>query len=95
MFSNYSKIVLVAIQDSGSTYVSPALNALKRLGAKDPILKDVRGSFALVGYAQTSPHGSHKSNKRDTKDPVRSFCEFHLSKAVSHVSAVAVRGVVQ
>ena len=53
-FFTCSKIVLVAIQDAGSTYVSPALNALKRLGAKDPILKDHRGSFALVGYAQPS-----------------------------------------
>ncbi|XP_078368661.1 uncharacterized protein LOC144652511 isoform X2 [Oculina patagonica] len=51
---NGTKIVLVAIQDAGSTYVSPAINALKRLGAKDPILKDFRGSFALVGYAQPS-----------------------------------------
>ena len=51
---SYSKIVLVAIQDEGSSQVSPALNALKRLGAKDPILTDYRGSFALIGYAQPS-----------------------------------------
>ena len=49
-----SKIVLVAIQDAGSTYISPALDALKRLGAVAPILKDFRDSFALIGYAQPS-----------------------------------------
>ena len=54
LFIFCSKIVLVAIQDAGSTYISPALDALKRLGAKDPILTDFRGSFALVGYAQPS-----------------------------------------
>ncbi|KAL9978633.1 hypothetical protein ACROYT_G016170 [Oculina patagonica] len=51
---NGDKIVLVAIQDAGSKYVSPAINALKRLGAMDPILKDFRVSFALVGYAHPS-----------------------------------------
>lgn len=44
-------MVLVAIQDEGSKYVAPAVDALKRLGATAPILKDFRGSFALVGYA--------------------------------------------
>ena len=47
----YSKIVLVAIQDEGSRYVSAALDALKRLGATDPILPDFRGSYALAGYS--------------------------------------------
>ena len=46
-----SKIVLVTIQDEGSKYVSDAEDALKRLGASDPILKDFRGSLAFVGYA--------------------------------------------
>ena len=50
-FRPYSKIVLVAIQDEGSYYVKSALDALKRLGATDPVLPDFRGSFALVGYA--------------------------------------------
>lgn len=52
LFAERSKIVLVAIQDDGSTYVIPALNALRRLGAIDPILVTFRGSFALAGYAQ-------------------------------------------
>lgn len=47
----YSKIVLVTIQDEGSKYVKNAEDALKRLGATDPILTDYRGSFCLVGYA--------------------------------------------
>ena len=46
-----SKIVLVAIQDEGSRQVSPAFDALKRLGATDPILTDYRGSFAFAGYS--------------------------------------------
>ena len=45
-----SKIVLVAIQDDGSQFVSPAIDALKRLGATN-INPDYRGTFALVGYA--------------------------------------------
>ena len=41
----------MAIQDEGSKYVKSALDALKRLGATEPVLPDYRGSFALVGYA--------------------------------------------
>lgn len=48
------KIVLVAIQDAGDTYISPAIDALKRLGATDPILTEHRSSFAFVGYAQAN-----------------------------------------
>jgi len=44
----------VAIRDAGSTYISPAITALERLGTTDPILTDFRGSFALVGYAGAS-----------------------------------------
>ncbi|KAL9987872.1 hypothetical protein ACROYT_G002249 [Oculina patagonica] len=45
------EIVLVAIQDAGSNHVSEAIDALKRLGATDPILTEFRGSYALAGYA--------------------------------------------
>ena len=48
---NFSKIVLVAIEDSGATYMSPAIDALKRLGAVEPLQTDYRGSFAFAGYA--------------------------------------------
>ena len=51
LYSRHSKIVLVAIQDEGSAYMSPAIDALKRLGATDPVQPDERGSFALAGYA--------------------------------------------
>ena len=44
----------MAIQDAGSTYISSALDSLKRLGAMNPILTEFRSSFALVGYAQPS-----------------------------------------
>ena len=44
----------MAIQDAGSNYIAPALDALKVLGATDPILTNFRGSFAFVGYAQAN-----------------------------------------
>lgn len=46
-----SKIVLVAIQDSANTYGSVAISALKRLGAREPIILEFRSSFALAGFA--------------------------------------------
>lgn len=49
-----SKIVLVAVQDSGSNHVSEASDALKRLGATVPIWTDFRGSYALAGYARVN-----------------------------------------
>ena len=45
---------MVAIGDDGSRYGSPALDALRRLGAKDPILTEFRSLFALAGYAQSN-----------------------------------------
>lgn len=50
-----SKIVLVAIQDEGSTFLeSAAIDALTRVGAVDPVEPDYRGSFALVGHAEAA-----------------------------------------
>ncbi|XP_066018372.1 uncharacterized protein [Pocillopora verrucosa] len=46
-----NKIVLVATQDSASKYMSPAIDALKRLGATDPLQVNFRDSFAFAGYA--------------------------------------------
>ena len=40
---------MVAVQDEGSRFMSPAVDELKRLGAVDPVMVDFRGSFALVG----------------------------------------------
>lgn len=46
--------------------MSPAFNALKRLGARDPILSSFRGSFAFVGYAETNkpPWVTQEQKKR-------------------------------
>ena len=66
--SNCSKIILVAIQDEGSIYISPAIDALKRVGATHDLLHltDYRGSFALVGYAGVNkpPWIAQQSAKR-------------------------------
>ena len=42
-FRPCGKIVLVAIQDEGSNHVKSALDALKILGATEPVLPDCRG----------------------------------------------------
>ena len=42
----------MAIQDDGSRHMSRAIDALKRVGATDPVQMDYRGSFALAGYAK-------------------------------------------
>ena len=47
-----SKIVLVAVQE-GSRYASLAVSALKRLGARNPVLGSTWYSFAFAGYAGT------------------------------------------
>lgn len=46
-----NKIVLVATQDSAASYMSPAIDALKRLGATDPLQVNYRDSFTFSGYA--------------------------------------------
>lgn len=43
--------MLVAVQDEASRYGTVALSELKRLGAKEPIVLDYRGSFAMAGFA--------------------------------------------
>lgn len=42
---------MVAVQDEGSGYGHAAFDALKRLGATDPILTGYRVSYALAGYS--------------------------------------------
>ena len=51
---SFSKIVLIAVQESPGKYCSPAIGALKRLGAREPITLDFRSSFALAGFAGTT-----------------------------------------
>jgi hypothetical protein len=44
--------VLVAIQDEGrSSMTADAYRALLTIGAKEPMKRDFRGSFALVGFS--------------------------------------------
>ena len=58
-FSRFSKIILVAIQDSADRYGSVALSALKRLGAREPIILEqficpgrLRGLNVTFGVSQ-------------------------------------------
>ena len=77
-----SKIVLIAIQDAGSTYISSALNALKRLGVKDPILTDFRGSFALIGYTQPSkPSWITQEQQKRYEGPSEIFLRIPLKQS--------------
>ena len=55
---------MVAIQDDGSRFVREALDALKRVGATDPIMTDFRGSYALVGYAREKKPSYVKQEQR-------------------------------
>ncbi|KAL9978634.1 hypothetical protein ACROYT_G016171 [Oculina patagonica] len=61
-----NKIVLVAVQDSADTYGSAAIGALKRLGAREPIILEFRSSFALAGFTGSSLPSwvSQAQNKR-------------------------------
>ena len=44
--------MLVAIQDEGQrTMTADAYRALLTIGAKEPMKRDFRGSFALVGFS--------------------------------------------
>ncbi len=49
----FSKIVLVAVQDSATKYgfATILIGALKRLGAREPVILEHRSSFALAGFA--------------------------------------------
>ncbi|KAL9978627.1 hypothetical protein ACROYT_G016164 [Oculina patagonica] len=48
-----NKIVLVAVQDSPTKYgfATILIGALKRLGAREPVILEHRSSFALAGFA--------------------------------------------
>ncbi|RMX56585.1 hypothetical protein pdam_00002367, partial [Pocillopora damicornis] len=64
-------IVLVAIGDEGSLHVSPAINALKRLGASDPdVTVKLRESYALIGYAgDNKPSWIEQKSARKANGP--------------------------
>ena len=64
------KLVLVAIQDEGTTYTAAAVPALKRIGAHDPIFQDYRHSYALVGYAgSVRPSWVRQEQQKRTEGP--------------------------
>ncbi|XP_078371207.1 uncharacterized protein LOC144654856 isoform X2 [Oculina patagonica] len=86
------KAVLVAIQDEGSKYVSPAFDALKRLGATAPILTDVRGSFALVGYAGvTKPSWITQDQQNSEKGPSEVSAKIPVLPSPSKTVAIHIR----
>ena len=69
-FISFSKTVLIAVQDSADTYGSPAIGALKRLGAKEPIILEFRSSFSLAGFAgSTLPSWVSQAQNKRSKGP--------------------------
>lgn len=83
--SDYSKIVLVAIQDAGATYIASAFDALRRLGATDPILTDFRGSFAFVGSAQANkPSWIAQEQQNRYEGPSEIYLRIPLTQLQSH-----------
>ena len=84
--SNCRKIVLVAIQDQGSTYISPAIDALKRVGATDDLLNltEFRGSFALVGFAGVNrPSWIAQQNAKRERGPSEISLTIPSSEGIS------------
>lgn len=73
----------MAIQDEGSKYVNAAIDALKRVGATDPISTDYRGSFALIGYS-----GAVKPSWVELGQADRQKGPTELSKAIPLIPGV-------
>ena len=73
----------MAIQDEGSIHVNAAIDALKRLGATDPISKGYRGSFALIGYS-----GAVKPSWVESGQADREKGPTELSKAIPLIPGV-------
>ena len=77
-----SKIVLVAVQE-GSRYASLAVSALKRLGARDPVLGSTRTSFAFAGYAGTGQPAWIQQRKGIFWGPSKIILKIPLSSSMS------------
>ena len=82
-------------------FVTPALGALRRLGAKDPILVNFRGSFALAGYAQKNkPHwvtqDQHVRYKGPSEISLRILLQSHRAckNVIKHVCLKSIAGCV-
>ena len=87
-FTVSRKIVLIAFQDEASRFGGPILPALKRLGAKEPLILSSHSSFALAGYAGSymsswisqaqAPSGKGPSIVTALIEPGNvSFCQVH------------------
>ena len=51
MINRYRQIVLVTTMDEPIQRMTAAsYESLKKVGAKDPLMNEFRGSFALIGY---------------------------------------------
>ena len=75
--------MLVAIQDEGSRHMSPAIDALKGLGATDPVQPDHRGSFAFAGYAGANkPQWITQRRADKGQGPSEIFLKIALSAGV-------------
>lgn len=46
-------VVLISVRDSGNRYVDDAVDALRSLGATEPLKPGFRKSWLLVGYKGT------------------------------------------
>jgi len=46
-------VVLISVMESGNSFVDDAADALKSLGATEPLNPGYRGSWLLVGYKGT------------------------------------------
>ncbi|XP_078597213.1 cell surface hyaluronidase CEMIP2-like [Branchiostoma floridae x Branchiostoma japonicum] len=49
----HNSIVLVSVRDAAHTHAQDCLNALKEIGAQEPVQTEFRGSFAMVGFKGT------------------------------------------
>ena len=60
-------VVLISVQETGENYFGDASDALKSLGATEPLNPGYRGSWLLVGYKGTGEKPSwikQASNRR-------------------------------
>lgn len=79
-YSRRNKIVLVAIQDEGSYRMSSAIDALKRLGATNPVQPNDRESFALAGYAGVNKsQWNTQKRAKSGQGPIEIFPQIALS----------------
>ena len=70
----------MAVQDEGSRHMSQAIDALKRVGATEPVQLDYRESFALAGYAKLNkPSWVAQKSANSGKGPSKLSLKIPLS----------------